>query len=88
MSERGSNLCRATRKQHCTKAYRPFLSTMPIYDPKGTHWARYTTEGAEGQSMRAQSEVFAGGLQSRDARFGRYARTRRRPRARDRDTSD
>ena len=43
MGERGSNLCRATRKQHCTKAYRPSLSTMPIYDPKGTHWARYTT---------------------------------------------
>ena len=25
------------------QAYRPSHSTMPIYDPKGTHWARYTT---------------------------------------------
>ena len=43
MRERGSNLCCATRKQHLYQAYRPFLTTMPIYDPKGTHWARYTT---------------------------------------------
>ena len=44
MSERGSNLCRVDAQATLYQAYRPFLSTMPIYDPKGTHWARYTTQ--------------------------------------------
>ena len=63
MSERGSNLCRVTHKQHCTKAYRPFLSTMPIYDPKGTHWARYTTTQHGPMPVKA-----AAGVKSANAR--------------------